>query len=110
MYWSNNNKYILSTNNPVVFKLYDNYPNPFNPLTQIKFDIPKQSNVTIKVFDILGKEVMTLVNEIKEAGYHSINFDGSNISSGVYFYRINFCKAGSSAIPFSDVKKMVLIK
>lgn len=93
-----------TTNNlPVVFKLYQNYPNPFNPISRIKYDIPKQSQVQIKIFDILGREVTTLINDLKEPGFHEISFDGSNYSSGVYFYRI---EAGS----FTEVKKMVLLK
>ncbi len=85
------------------FELFPPYPNPFDPVSTIKYDIPKQTQVTIKLFDIIGREVTTLVNELKEPGYYEISFDGSNYSSGVYFYRI---EAGS----FTDVKKMVLLK
>ncbi len=95
----------LSTiqNFPTIFKLYQNYPNPFNPKSTIKFDLPKEVNVTIKVYDLLGKEVKTLVNEFKKAGFHQVEFDASNYASGVYFYRI---EAGS----FVQAKKMVLVK
>ncbi len=85
------------------FKLYQNYPNPFNPTTKIKYQIPKEEKVTLKVYDILGREVSTLVNEIKSAGIHEINFNASRLASGVYFYRIT---AGN----YSDIKKIVLLK
>jgi len=88
---------------PRIFNLYQNYPNPFNPISTIKYDIPKQSEVTIKIFDIIGREVSILVNETKEPGFYTVSFDGTNYSSGVYFYRI---ETGS----FTDVKKMVLLK
>lgn len=93
----------VSTNIPGVYKLYQNYPNPFNPVTNIKFDIPKSSPVKIVIYDIIGREVKTLVNEFKNAGAYEMNFDASNIASGTYIYRI---EAGD----FVDVKKMVLIK
>ncbi len=95
---------------PIVFKLYQNYPNPFNPVSTIKYDLPKQSLVTIKIFDIIGREVATLVNETKEPGYYSVSFDGTNYSSGVYFYRIDARQVGSLSGIFSSVKKMVLLK
>ncbi|MCI0473390.1 MAG: T9SS type A sorting domain-containing protein, partial [Ignavibacteria bacterium] len=88
---------------PTVFSLSQNYPNPFNPVTKINFAIPKQSQVLIKVYDILGREVVTLVNDVKSPGYYSVDFDGSNFASGVYFYRI---EAGT----FTDVKRFMLIK
>lgn len=85
------------------FSLSQNYPNPFNPTTSIKFSIQKSGFVTLKVYDVFGKEVITLVNELKRAGEHSIDFNAVNLSSGVYFYKI---EAGE----FVDVKKMLLIK
>jgi parallel beta-helix repeat protein len=88
---------------PGVFSISQNYPNPFNPLTKINYSIPKNSNVTLKVFDILGRLVKTLVNEQKEAGYYTVQFDGTNLSSGIYFYTI---EAGD----FRVSKKMVLVK
>lgn len=81
-----------------------NYPNPFNPSTQIKFNLPENSFVTIKIFNVIGQQIASLANEeFKMAGNHSVTFDGSNLASGIYYYMI---KAGS----FIDVKKMVLIK
>ncbi len=96
---------VSNTNNniPTVFKLHQNFPNPFNPVTKIKFDLPKESKVVIKVYDLLGREVKTLTNEVRKAGYHEIPFDGTNLASGIYFYKI---EAGT----FVDSKKMVLIK
>jgi carboxypeptidase T len=89
---------------PKMFALGQNYPNPFNPVTIIKYQLPIQSYVTIRVYDILGKEIATLVNnERKSGGYYEVKFDGSNLASGMYFYKI---EAGT----FSDTKKMILIK
>ena len=85
------------------FTLYQNYPNPFNPVTTISYQIPRQSFVSLKVFDILGSEVVTLVNEEKAAGYYEINFSGKGLSSGVYFYTI-------SAGKYHQTRKMVLLK
>jgi subtilisin family serine protease len=88
---------------PKVYSLAQNYPNPFNPVTKINFAIPKQGFVTLKVYDVLGREVSTLVNEVKQTGNYSVDFDASYLSSGVYFYRI---ESGG----FSDIKRMILIK
>jgi hypothetical protein len=88
---------------PKEFVLYQNYPNPFNPSTTIKFSIPQSSLVTLKIYNALGQEVRTLVNGFTESGLHTINFDASNLNSGVYFYKLD---AGQ----FSEVKKMTLIK
>lgn len=88
---------------PVNFELSQNYPNPFNPSTTISFSIPNKDYVTLKVYDIIGNEVVTLVNEEKAPGNYQITFDASEFSSGVYFYSI---LAGN----FSEVKKMMLIK
>jgi hypothetical protein len=87
----------------VKFELAQNYPNPFNPSTTIKYSIPDQSFVTIKVFDVLGNEIVKLVNEEKDAGIHQINFNASNLSSGIYYYSI-------SAGNFSATKKFMLMK
>jgi hypothetical protein len=88
---------------PTVFKLYNNYPNPFNPMTTIKYDIPKAGIVRIVIFDILGREVETIVNEKKEPGSYEIHWDAGRYASGTYICRI---EAGD----FKDTKKMVLIK
>ncbi len=85
------------------YKLMQNYPNPFNPTTVIEYQIPQQGLVSLKVFDILGREVATIVNGVQTAGTHSITFDGSKLSSGVYFYSL---KTGN----FFGVKKLILMK
>ena len=89
--------------NPKNFSLEQNYPNPFNPTTSIKYSIPKETFVTLKVFSILGKEITTLVHERKGAGNYSVNFNGDNLPSGIYFYRM---QAGN----FVSTKKFVLLK
>ena len=86
-----------------VYALAQNYPNPFNPSTKIEFSLPKQSAVDLKVFNILGQEVATLVHATLNAGQHAVSFDARNLASGLYFYRI-------SAGEFSSVKKMMLLK
>ena len=88
---------------PVTFGLEQNYPNPFNPTTMISYDLSQQLNVSLKVYDIVGKEVVTLVNELKEAGSHEVQLDASKLASGTYFYKL---QSGS----FSSVKKLVLLK
>ena len=88
---------------PLSYSLKQNYPNPFNPSTQIKFSVIKNERVSLKVYDILGKEVATLVNDIKPAGNYSVTFDAKNLASGVYVYQI---KAGN----FIKSNKMVLLK
>ncbi len=98
----------ISLNVPDNYSLSQNYPNPFNPLTRIKFEIPKRvssqmSDVKLVVYDALGKEVQTLVNEKLSAGSYEVEFEGSNFSSGVYFYRL---EAGN----FSNVRRMILLK
>ena len=93
----------ISNNIPNKYSLKQNYPNPFNPTTKISFDLPKQDFVTLKVYDVLGKEVAKLVNEQRNAGSYIIDFNASHLSSGVYFYRI---ESGE----FMQVKKMLLIK
>ena len=88
---------------PREYSLEQNYPNPFNPSTKINFKLPQKEFVTVKVFNILGKEVAILINEQKEAGKHEVDFDASGLNSGVYFYRID---AGT----FVETKKMILMK
>ena len=88
---------------PVKYKLNQNYPNPFNPSTVISYQIPMSSHVTLKIFDVLGREITTLVSEEKNPGIYKVKFGGSNITSGIYFYKLN---AGN----FSETKKMMLIK
>ncbi len=88
---------------PVKYDLKQNYPNPFNPVTKINYELPKDGYISLKIYDVLGREVRTLVNEVKTAGYYSVDFNASTLSSGVYFYKM---ESGA----FSDIKRMVLIK
>jgi hypothetical protein len=88
---------------PITYSLEQNYPNPFNQTTTIRYQIPKDGMVTLKVYDILGAEVTTLVNEEKIAGKYEVHFNASNLASGVYIYRLNVNE-------FVNVKKMVLLK
>jgi hypothetical protein len=85
------------------FVLKQNYPNPFNPSTTIKYSITSSDFVTLKVYDVLGNEVATLINEEKPAGSYEVNFDATQLSSGIYFYTIN-------ASNFVETKKMILMK
>ena len=99
---------IIDETLPITYNLYNAYPNPFNPTTTIRYDLPLGTDVHLVVFDILGREVRTLVNEKQEAGFKSVQWNGKNnmgqtVSAGMYFYRI---QAGS----FSKVQKMVLLK
>jgi len=87
----------------VGFELHQNYPNPFNPITKINFSIPKSSSVVLKIYDVLGSEIVTLVNEVKPTGTYEITWYAEQLPSGVYFYRIQTDN-------FIETKKMVLIK
>ena len=87
-----------------------NYPNPFNPKTNLRIQMPNSGNVKITVFDIAGKEVKVLVNEYLVAGTYNVDFDGSNLASGTYFYKMVVGENTNSGVSFSDVKKMILIK
>lgn len=85
------------------YKLEQNYPNPFNPVTKINYSIPKSSNVNISIYDILGQKVVSLVSEKQDAGKYSVDFDASELSSGIYYYKI---EAGK----FTSTKKMTLVR
>ena len=92
---------------PQKYNVSQNYPNPFNPSTKIDFEIPVDSKVNIKIYDVTGKEIQTLVNEQKQAGYYTVELKGINLASGSYFYRI-ICDEGTQK--FVETKKMTLIK
>ena len=94
---------MIDLNQPLVFELAQNYPNPFNPSTRIEYSIPTQSKVVLKVYNVVGQEVATLVNEVLPAGVHSVRFDAANLATGVYMYRL-------TAGDFTSVKKMLLLK
>jgi len=89
--------------NPKRYNLSQNYPNPFNPTTNIEYSIPEQSYVELKIYDVLGNEVASLVNTTQEAGKYDIKFDASGLSSGLYIYKLN---AGN----FTSSRKMMLLK
>ena len=102
---------------PGEFSLYQNYPNPFNPTTKIKFDVPSDSrfrgndNVTLMIFDILGREIAVLVNEQLSPGTYEVEWDGSNCTSGVYFYKLVVSGAEPlTAGNYSETRKMILLK
>ena len=88
---------------PRAFELYQNYPNPFNPETSIKYQIPVSSYVELKVFDMIGREIVTLVDEEQNAGNYEIKFSAKNLETGIYLYRI---KANNLVC----IKKMILLK
>ncbi len=88
---------------PEVFEMSQNYPNPSNPTSKINYSIPVTGKVLLKIYDITGKEVAVLVNELKDAGFHTAEFNGSNLASGVYFYKL-------TSGDFSQTKKMILVK
>jgi len=107
-YWTDSTKAIVTgvndkTPQPLAFSLEQNYPNPFNPTTKIKYSIPRRSNLTLKIYNVLGQEVATLVNEAKPAGSYEINWNANKCASGIYFYQI---KSGE----FIKTKKMILLK
>ena len=95
---------------PEGYKLEQNYPNPFNPVTIINWEMPLAGNVKISVYDIEGKEAALLVNEYKQAGSYSLDFNASSLSSGVYFYKLTFVDPTRRTGSFIDVKKMILLK
>jgi hypothetical protein len=93
------------------FKLFQNYPNPFNPGTKIKFELTGQRNIKLVIYDILGREIQTILNEKLSSGTHVIDFDGSNLPSGVYFFKLEAGNPSTgSGQSFVEVKKMILVK
>ena len=92
-----------NTGNPVAYKLLQNYPNPFNPATRIRYTIPERTNVTLKVFNLLGQEVVTLFNGEQGAGNYVALFESNKLASGIYFYRLQ-------TSTFTDIKKMILLR
>jgi subtilisin family serine protease len=102
-----------STETPAVFSLSQNFPNPFNPSTVITYSLAKTSLVKVKVYDAIGREVGTLINNVRETGTHRIEFDANfykGLSSGIYFYKLEAFEPGTNNVYFSDIKKMILVK
>ena len=93
----------ISKEIPTSFKLYQNYPNPFNPSTNIKFNVESSKFIKLTVFDMIGKEVTLLVNEKLQPGTYEVTFDGSSLSSGIYFYQLK-------TENFIETKKLILLK
>ncbi len=107
-FWKDSTQFVVTgvkkeIHRPLVFDLEQNYPNPFNPTTGISYQIPVRSHVMLKVYDILGREITTLLNEVQNSGSYSVTFNGSKLASGIYFYKL---QAGN----YSLVKKMILLK
>ena len=88
---------------PTAYALHQNYPNPFNPTTTISFDLPEAADVTLIVYDVEGRTVAELANRRFDRGRHSVPFDGRNVATGVYFYRL-------SAGDYKEIRKMILLK
>ena len=98
---------LINSNIPSEFNLYQNYSNPFNPVTKINYDLPKDAKVTLVIYDILGRQMIKLEDgEFKKAGRYMIEFNGQNYTSGVYFYRI----VAEGETKYTAVKKMILLK
>jgi hypothetical protein len=93
---------------PLSFSLSQNFPNPFNPSTTIRFQVAAATHVTLKVYDVLGREVASLVDEEKTGGEYRVTFDAANVASGVYFYRLQANGAGGST--YVETRKLVLLK
>jgi hypothetical protein len=108
LYWKDSETYIVTGVEyghtlPISYRLYQNYPNPFNPSTKIKFEIPELTDVELKIYNVLGSEVLTLVNDTKSVGFYEVDFIATGLPSGIYFYRL---RAGD----FVETKKMMLMK
>lgn len=103
---------VASSELPEQVRLFQNYPNPFNPSTTIRFHLPQTSRASLRVFDLLGREVALLVDEQRQAGSHEVFFDGTGLASGVYFYRLQVDPAAGSVLtaPFVSTRKLLLLK
>jgi hypothetical protein len=95
---------------PEEYNLFNNYPNPFNPLTTIEFNLPRSEYVTLNVYSIRGKKITTIVSDKLPSGNYKYKFDGTDLASGVYYYRIEVGDPARRTWEFQDVKKMILIR
>lgn len=95
---------------PVVYQLEQNYPNPFNPSTMIQYYLPQESNVRLIIFDVLGQVVVKLTDRIEQTGNKSVEWNASNVASGIYFYRLQATSIADPSQRFTQVKKMFLLK
>ena len=95
---------------PGEFALAQNYPNPFNPVTRIRFDLPVESRATLKVYDLLGRNVATVVEGIQPAGHRSVEWNGAGFASGLYIYRLDAASTGRDARRFTKARKLLLMR
>lgn len=95
---------------PKEYRLFQNYPNPFNPTTTFKYDLPFNSKVTLRIFNVLGQKVNTLVDGMQEPGFKSLEWNATNVASGVYFYHLEAMSTTDPSKIFTQVKKMILVK
>ena len=100
---------VVSYTGPQEYKLEQNFPNPFNPSTTIYYQLPMDSRVTLKIYDLLGREVRTLVDEQQQAGYKEARFNGASLASGAYFCRMT-AQGATGKASYSNVKKLLMIK
>jgi hypothetical protein len=98
------------SNPPQDLKLLQNFPNPFNPTTTIKYDLPERCLVSIKIYDVIGKETTTIMNKEKFTGEYEIGFNAATFPSGVYFYQLKVHPANGGADSFVETRKMLLMK
>jgi hypothetical protein len=108
--WRTAEGYVTPDLEPPAYTLFQNYPNPFNPSTDIEFRILKPGFVTIKIFDLLGREVATVLNDWRAPGEHHITWAADAMASGVYLYRLEVISANDPSKHFSQIRKMILIK
>ncbi len=101
---------MLTANLPPSYSLAQCYPNPFNPRTTIKYELPTQSHVTLKIYNLLGQVVQTLTNDIEPGGYQQVEWNASNFASGVYFYRLEAVSVSDLYESFTSIKKCVSVK
>ncbi|MBK9285091.1 MAG: T9SS type A sorting domain-containing protein [Sphingobacteriaceae bacterium] len=101
---------VTINNVPAKYELKQNYPNPFNPLTSIQYAVDSKQYIMLKVYDILGSDVATLVNEVKEAGMYEVTLDAANMPSGIYFYKLQAGPSTGSEQVYSQTKKMTLLR
>jgi hypothetical protein len=95
---------------PATYGLDPNFPNPFNPTTTIRYQLPSDSQVRLTIYNVLGMTMATLVDDMQQAGYRSVEWNGNNVPSGVYFYRLEATAAGGPHRTFTSVKKMLMLK
>ena len=103
----NKKQLIVNVTPPKEFRMEQNFPNPFNPSTRIQYQLPYASKVSLKIYNVLGEEVATLINQVQDAGYKEVNFNASHYASGMYIYRIIAQNNGNT---YTSVKKMMLLK